>query len=399
MVLPKYIDYEDVWAEITALDGTAVLLLTVMGIASSWTESAIYTSLILGLGYGAGWKAFLGGNTVAGFAPSPWDIIVRYAMYRGFGVDGSVAGASVIVGGGFQITFAIVAPVLVLFYWVVSGEATETGRVITALAVAAITGVVLLIALILRRERIAVRIGKALQRAADWVFPKLKRPVPPDVVGTTVAFRELLIRTLASRWWISAVFLLAMHVIRYFGMLYLFREVGIGPRTVSATELLAVYAIGILMSLMPIVPAGLGVVELTYVWLLAPDDPRLADQIAAATFTHRIFFWLLPIIIGIVPLVGWMRRGGGSMERGRGSRTRHCIDRAELTGCAARSISASGRAHRPKPGDGRYSGTGKFQPGQMTDHCSLARTPRHHLSACSSGAGRSRRAGCPDPNH
>jgi hypothetical protein len=29
--------------------------------------------------------------------------------------------------------------------------------------------------------------------------------------------------------------------------------------------------------------------------------------------THRIFFWLLPILIGIVPLVGWMRRGGGSM--------------------------------------------------------------------------------------
>jgi hypothetical protein len=39
----------------------------------------------------------------------------------------------------------------------------------------------------------------------------------------------------------------------------------------------------------------------------------LADQIAAATFTHRIFFWLLPILIGIFPLVGWMRRGGGSM--------------------------------------------------------------------------------------
>jgi hypothetical protein len=55
------------------------------------------------------------------------------------------------------------------------------------------------------------------------------------------------------------------------------------------------------------------VVELTYVWLLAPDDPRLADQIAAATFTHRIFFWLLPILIGIFPLVRWMRRGGGSL--------------------------------------------------------------------------------------
>ncbi|HEY5891029.1 MAG TPA: lysylphosphatidylglycerol synthase domain-containing protein [Acidimicrobiia bacterium] len=315
VVLPKYIDYEDVWQEITALDGASLLLLTLLGIISSWTEAAIYTSLIPGLSYRAGWKAFLGGNTVAGFAPSPWDIVVRYAMYRGFGVDGSIAGASVIVGGGFQIMFAIMAPVLVLVYWVATGEATQTGRVLTALAVAAITGAVLIVALILRRERIAVRIGNMLQRAADWVFPKLKRPAPPDVVGSTVGFRRLLLRTLASRWWISALFLLTMHVIRYFGMLYLFREVGITARVVSASELLAVYAIGIMMSLMPIVPAGLGVVELTYVWLLAPDDPSLADQIAAATFTHRIFFWLLPIVIGIFPLVGWIRRGGGSMVK------------------------------------------------------------------------------------
>jgi uncharacterized membrane protein YbhN (UPF0104 family) len=96
-------------------------------------------------------------------------------------------------------------------------------------------------------------------------------------------------------------------------MLYLFREMGIQPRTVSAGELLAVYAIGVLMSLMPIVPAGLGAVELTYIWLIAGDDEALADLVAAATFTHRIFFWLLPIVIGIFPLAGWLRRSGGSL--------------------------------------------------------------------------------------
>jgi uncharacterized membrane protein YbhN (UPF0104 family) len=315
VVLPQYIDYEDVWEAITTLDGEAVLLVSALGIVSSWLESAIYTVLIPGLGFGPGWKAFLGGNTVAGFAPAPWDILVRYAMYRGFGVEGARAGASVIVGGGFQITFAIVAPVLVLLYLVVSGEATEQGMVMTALAMAAVVGAVLLIALVLRRKRIAIRIGILLQRTADWIFPKLRQPVPQEVVRSTVDFRQLLIRTLASRWWISALFLLSMHVVRYFGMLYLFREMGIGPRVVPASELLGVYAVGILMALLPVVPAGLGAVELTYVWLLAADDPRLADRVAAATFTHRIFFWLLPILIGIFPLVAWMKGGGGALAQ------------------------------------------------------------------------------------
>jgi uncharacterized membrane protein YbhN (UPF0104 family) len=261
----------------------------------------------------AGWKAFLGGNTVSGFAPSPWDIVVRYAMYLGFGVEGSAAGASVVVGGGFQVAFAMVAPVLVLLYWVATGEPTRRGRLITGLAVAAIVGAIVLLAMILRRERIALRIGNLLQRTADWASPKLRRPAPQNIVDTTIDFRRLLIETLASRWWISLIYLLGMHAIRYLGMLYLFREVGIGRITVSAGELLSAYAIGILVALVPVLPAGLGAVELTYIWLLAGDDPRLADLVAAATFTHRIFFWLLPIIIGIFPLIGWMRRSRGSM--------------------------------------------------------------------------------------
>jgi uncharacterized membrane protein YbhN (UPF0104 family) len=310
VILPRYIDYEAVWEEITALEFSAVLLLTILGISSSWLDAAVYTSFIPGLGYRAGWKAFLGGNTVAGLFPAPWDILVRYAMYRGFGVEGSVAGASVVVGGGFQVTFAIVTPILALLYWVGTGQATETGRLITALALAAVVGAVVLVVVILRRERLAIRFGGFLQRAADWAYPKLRRSAPRDLVDSTVEFRRLLIRTLASRWWISLLFLLAMHAIRYLGMLYLFREVGISRFAVSAGELLAAYSIGIMMALLPIVPAGLGAVELTYIWLLAADDPRLADRIAAATFTHRIFFWLLPIIIGVFPLIGWMRRSG-----------------------------------------------------------------------------------------
>lgn len=313
VVVPQFVDYADVWEEIKGLDLSAVLLLSLMGVSSSWLESSIYTAFVPGLGYWEGWKAFLGGNTVAGFAPSPWDIVVRYAMYRGFGVEGSVAGASVIVGGAFQIAFAIAAPMLVLVYWVATGEATDRGRMIAGLSVAAGAGVVVILALVLRRERIAVRIGTFLQRTANWTFPKLRRPVPQHVVDTTMDFRRLLVRTLASRWWVSLSFLLAMHAVRYLGMLYLFREMGIDRFRVSAGELLAVYAIGILIALMPIVPSGLGAVELAYIWLLAGDNPRLADSVAAATFTHRIFFWLLPILIGVFPLIGWMRRSRWSV--------------------------------------------------------------------------------------
>ena len=309
VVLPQIIDYASVWAAISSLDSSAVVVLVLLGILSSWVEAGIYTSLIPGLSYRAGWKAFLGGNSVAGFAPSPWDIVVRYAMYRGFGVEGSAAGASVIVGGGFQIAIAVVAPLLVLVGLVATGHGEQTVRVIAAIGVAIVVGILLVIALILRRERLAKRIGHLLQNTADWLLPKFKREPPVDLVTQTMEFRALLLMTLATRWWLSAIFLFSSHIIKYLGMLYLFREMGIGPETVPASELLAVYSIGMFMALMPIVPAGLGAVELTYIWLIAGDDPALADLVAAATFTHRIFFWLLPILIGLVPLIRWIRSG------------------------------------------------------------------------------------------
>jgi uncharacterized membrane protein YbhN (UPF0104 family) len=312
VVLPQFIDYTAVWETITSLEAQTVLLLMAMGVFSSWVEAGIYTSLIPGLGFLPGWKAWLGGNTVAGFAPAPWDIVARYAMYRGFGVNGSVAGSSVIVGGGFQVTFAIVAPITVLVVLVVTDHGEQSARVITTLAVAAVVGAVIVISLILRRERLARVIGRGLQRAANWTMPKFKREPPPDLETSTVEFRDLLIVTLASRWWVSALFLFGSHTVKFLGMLFIFRQLGIGPEVVPVLELVAVYAIGIFMSLMPVVPAGLGLVELTYVWLIGGDDAALADLVAAAAFTHRIFFWLLPIIIGLVPLIGWIR-GGGSM--------------------------------------------------------------------------------------
>jgi len=312
-VLPQLIDYAAVWEAITSLSIEAVLILAGMGIAGSWAEAGIYTSLIPGLGFGPGWRAFLGGNTVAGFAPSPWDIVVRYAMYRGFGVEGSVAGASVIVGGGFQVAIAILAPLAFLVVLVTSGQGTETARTVTALAIAAAVGAIVVISLILRRESLAASIGRMLQRAADRVLPWFKREPPPDLETSTVQFRALLVGTLATRWGLSAFFLFLSHTIKYLGMLFLFRQLGIGADVVSALELAGVYAVGMFMALMPIVPAGLGAVELTYIWILARDDPELADLVAAATFSHRVFFWLLPILIGIGPLVSWIR-GGGSLS-------------------------------------------------------------------------------------
>jgi uncharacterized membrane protein YbhN (UPF0104 family) len=36
-------------------------------------------------------------------------------------------------------------------------------------------------------------------------------------------------------------------------------------------------------------------------------NTELATAVTAGAFVHRIFTWLVPIIIGLAPLIGWRR--------------------------------------------------------------------------------------------
>jgi uncharacterized membrane protein YbhN (UPF0104 family) len=78
------------------------------------------------------------------------------------------------------------------------------------------------------------------------------------------------------------------------------------------------YAVGLLLSMIPIFPGGIGVVELAYVGVIvgSTGDSDLANAVTAGAFVHRIFTWLLPILVGLVPLAAWRRDMVAKQEAG-----------------------------------------------------------------------------------
>ena len=77
----------------------------------------------------------------------------------------------------------------------------------------------------------------------------------------------------------------------------------------SAGIVFDAYAVGLLLSMIPIFPGGLGVVELAYVGVIVGNsgNTELATAATAGAFVHRIFTWLVPIVIGLIPLIRWRR--------------------------------------------------------------------------------------------
>ncbi len=310
--LPQFIDYGQVVDSILKLTIGEIVLLTILGIAFTWFSAGVYNTLIPGLSWWAGWKAWAASNSVAFVAPPGADLAIRFGMYRTAGVTGDAAGAGIILSWFFTTGYKLVVPIVALT-WILIAEGLDDDLLvtITIVGLAGVIGGVLLTFLILYRERVALRIGQIGQRwynglvGGRWKFPEME-----GGGVKLVNFRSQVIGTVKSRWFPATVVTITAQAI-FFAMLVMsMRFMGVTAEQAPIGIIFDAYAVGLLLSMIPIFPGGLGVVELAYVGVIVGDasqNMELASAVTAGAFVHRIFSWLVPIIVGLIPLAGWRR--------------------------------------------------------------------------------------------
>ena len=310
--LPQFIDYGQVVDSILKLTIGEIVLLTVLGIAFTWFSAGVYNTLIPGLGWWEGWKAWAASNSVAFVAPPGADLAIRFGMYRSAGVTGDAAGAGIILSWFFTTGFKLVVPIIALT-WILIAEGLDDDLLvtITIVGLAGVIGGALLTFLILYRERVALRVGQTGQRwynglvGGRWKFPEIE-----DGGVKLVDFRSQVIGTVKSRWFPATVVTITAQAIFFAGLVLSMRFMGVTAEQAPIGIIFDAYAIGLLLSMIPIFPGGLGVVELAYVGVIVGDASQnmdLANAVTAGAFVHRIFSWLVPILVGLVPLAGWRR--------------------------------------------------------------------------------------------
>jgi uncharacterized membrane protein YbhN (UPF0104 family) len=309
--LPQFIDYGQVVDSILKLTIGQVVLLTLFGIAFMWFSAGVYNTLIPGLGWWEGWKAWAASNSVAFIAPPGADLAIRFGMYRSAGISGESAGSGIILSWFFTTGYKLVVPIIALT-WILIAEGIDDDLLVTIaiIGVSAILGGIGLITLILYREKIALRIGTVSQRwyngmvGGRWKFPEAE-----GLGGRLVDFRASVMDTVRARWVPALVVTLTAQGIFYVALVLSMRYMGVTAEQASAGIIFDAYAVGLILSMIPIFPGGLGVVELAYVGVIVGNsgNTELATAVTAGAFVHRIFLWLVPIIIGLIPLVGWRR--------------------------------------------------------------------------------------------
>lgn len=305
-VLPRVADLSRVWAEIRAMTWMETATLVVAAAWNLATYSLVWMACLPGLGFVKAGVAAEASTAVANTVPggSYLAIGLTYTMLHSWGFRRSIVTLALLVTGLWNTFAKLALPVIALVALAFVGGAT-TGRLVAgALGVVALVVAAGLLALALRSEASAARIGDGAARAASAVTRLVHRAPATGWDIAVTRFREKVIGLVRTRWHLMTGATVLSHLSLFAVLLVALRSIGVAEHEVSWAEALAVFAFTRLVTAVPVTPGGLGVVELAMSGGLVAAGGDSA-QVVAAVLVYRVLTFLPPVPIGVGCYVLW----------------------------------------------------------------------------------------------
>jgi uncharacterized membrane protein YbhN (UPF0104 family) len=331
-LLPKFIDYQEVWDAIKGLTWWEFLLLFALGAARVPTEAMIYRALLPGLSPKVGSEAYLSQNFAGLVLPPPTSSIVQYAYFRSDGFDRQAALIGAVGSFIFPTAGRLAMPLVAFFVLTATGNFSPGAL---ALAIASI--VLTLIAAVIiwavgRSDRSARWVGDQSGRAISWVLAWFRRKPVTGLGDTLVEFRKHAYQVITERWATGAASVSLNLFLTFLLLLACVRFVGLSNDDILASEVFAALALAFFAgTVLPITGSGLGVVDLVLITALGTlsGDSELA---AAAALTWRIFYSILAVPFGVFTLNRFRKTHGDLLTDARHAMSDAREGRAPNTG-------------------------------------------------------------------
>lgn len=298
--------YSEIWAEIQRLTWLQILGLTAIWIISMLLYTGVLTTTLPGLTHPQALTVNFATSAVSNVVPFGGAVGVgaTYGIELSWGFRMSAITLSILVSGVWNVFTKLGLPVLALFFLLMTGESTAELLIPTLIGLAALTVSVTVLALVLRSESLAERVGALGQRAVTPMARWIRRSSAPDVSGKILDFRHHSIGLLRTRWWQLTLWMLSYNLGQYFLLLACVRVIGIGNDQLGWVEVFAAFAFARLLETIPLTPSGVGFVEAGAVAALIGFGGSDAGA-AAAVFLFRGFTYLAEIPVGAVGWVVW----------------------------------------------------------------------------------------------
>ncbi len=305
--IPRFADYRDVWAAIqtlTPIETWSLVAATIFNLVTYWWANQ---AALPGLGIGKAAVLTQTTTSVANTLPAGGAIAIglTYAILDSWGFSGTSVALYVGVTGIWNIFTKLALPMLALVFLALSGHLTTTYILAAIFGVIVLSVAVGLFAALFRSEEFAMRIGNRLGRIASW-FRRLRHKPPITTWGEGAArFRRDTIVLVEHRWFRLSWTTVLSQVALFFVLLLSLRNMGVSQQEVSTAEAFAVYAFSRLLSVVPITPGGVGLIDLGYIGGLTAFGGEEKAAIVAAVLLFRALTYGIQIPIGGFTYVIW----------------------------------------------------------------------------------------------
>jgi uncharacterized membrane protein YbhN (UPF0104 family) len=140
------------------------------------------------------------------------------------------------------------------------------------------------------------------------VLKRLKRDGVDSLGPTIVRFRNDTMESVRGNWRLAATAVIGNFLVIYLILLVSLRFIGLSNDELPWVEILAAFALSQwVQTVIPISPGGLGIADAVLLACLSTIAPSNADAIIAALVLWRVFYWALPIPVGLVAIRRWKR--------------------------------------------------------------------------------------------
>jgi putative heme transporter len=313
VILPQYVDYAEVWEALAGLTLPQIALMTVIGAIAWFVAGQLFTVLIPGVSPLRGNVAYLISSGIGSSIPlGPWNLGVIWVVFRGWGVAFQDATAGVALYGIINTLGRFALPLSAIVVILASGGSRGYNSVALLLSLISIgiffasIGVMLVV---VNSDQAADWLGRVLGRLVAWILARLGRTEHPDVLGSIHRFQRDLGSVVHRRGLAGLLVSLASQGPWIVAFVVALRMTGVPADVLTAGDIVAVYALTGLITIIPIAPGGAGLPEILYIaGLTAIAGEGWESQITAGVFLFRLYAWFLPIPLAWI-LLKVVRRG------------------------------------------------------------------------------------------
>jgi len=308
-VIPQIGSYEQAFEAIQAMNAFDIVVIAITVVVYLVVYGFPFMAATPGLPYRQSFQLNQGAFAISNGVPAggAFGLGVQYAMLASYNVQPTVATAAIGATGVWSVFVTLGLPVFGLIAIAASGTIDAGSYLyIGVLGLAALLAMIIVFALIMRSEALAIRIGGWANAVAAPVMRIFKKDAP-DLVPTVVKFRTDIVGLVTRRWHVITLSQVAVSLCQFSILYAALRGVEGTSTPTSILVAFGAWAVAQIGIMIPITPGGLGTVDAFMISLLTAMGVSNGDA-TAADLVWRAASFVPQIIVGVLCLVTWSRR-------------------------------------------------------------------------------------------